>query len=139
MAGKGYAALASGGYVVMYLPSQAVYESAAAAHDESSIPVVGQQQPQARADRPAAVAGQVPAGDELVAGLEAGGKANFAPGSRSVNSASVLAETIRRPFSSPRFATIAANRARSPAVEKRPALPATPSNDCAMGSNGLPR
>lgn len=34
LAGKGYAALASGGYVVMYLPSQAVYESAAAAHPE---------------------------------------------------------------------------------------------------------
>jgi DNA recombination protein RmuC len=34
LAGKGYAALAAGGYVVMYLPSQAVYESAAAAHPE---------------------------------------------------------------------------------------------------------
>jgi len=34
LAGKGYAELASGGYVVMYLPSQAVYESAAAAHPE---------------------------------------------------------------------------------------------------------
>jgi DNA recombination protein RmuC len=34
LAGKGYAALASGGYVVMYLPSQAVYEASAAAHPE---------------------------------------------------------------------------------------------------------
>ena len=34
LAGKGYAALASGGYVVMYLPSQAVYEAAAAAHPD---------------------------------------------------------------------------------------------------------
>ena len=31
---RGYADLASGGYVLMYLPSQAVYESAAAAHPE---------------------------------------------------------------------------------------------------------
>lgn len=31
---KGYAELTSGGYVVMYLPSQAVYESAAEAHPE---------------------------------------------------------------------------------------------------------
>ncbi|HSO49106.1 MAG TPA: DNA recombination protein RmuC [Acidimicrobiia bacterium] len=31
---KGYAELASGGYVVMYLPSQAVYEAAASAHPE---------------------------------------------------------------------------------------------------------
>ena len=31
---KGYADLASGGYVVMYLPSQAVYEAAAEAHPE---------------------------------------------------------------------------------------------------------
>jgi len=31
---KGYAELASGGYVVMYLPSQAVYEAAAEAHPE---------------------------------------------------------------------------------------------------------
>ncbi len=31
---KGYAELASGDYVVMYLPSQAVYEAAAAAHPE---------------------------------------------------------------------------------------------------------
>ena len=34
LAAKGYAALASGGYVVMYLPSQAVYEAAAAAHPD---------------------------------------------------------------------------------------------------------
>ncbi|MGH8951657.1 MAG: DNA recombination protein RmuC [Acidimicrobiia bacterium] len=34
LAGKGYAELASGGYVVMYLPSQAVYEAAASAHPE---------------------------------------------------------------------------------------------------------
>ncbi|MGH8871200.1 MAG: DNA recombination protein RmuC [Acidimicrobiia bacterium] len=34
LAGKGYAELASGGYVVMYLPSQAVYEAAAAAHPD---------------------------------------------------------------------------------------------------------
>jgi len=34
LAGKGYAELATGGYVVMYLPSQAVYEAAAAAHPE---------------------------------------------------------------------------------------------------------
>ena len=34
LAGKGYAEMASGGYVVMYLPSQAVYEAAAAAHPE---------------------------------------------------------------------------------------------------------
>ncbi|MDP9144669.1 MAG: DNA recombination protein RmuC, partial [Actinomycetota bacterium] len=34
LASKGYAELASGGYVVMYLPSQAVYEASAAAHPE---------------------------------------------------------------------------------------------------------
>ncbi|MGH8916589.1 MAG: DNA recombination protein RmuC [Acidimicrobiia bacterium] len=34
LATKGYAEMASGGYVVMYLPSQAVYEAAAAAHPE---------------------------------------------------------------------------------------------------------
>jgi DNA recombination protein RmuC len=34
LAAKGYAELASGGYVVMYLPSQAVYEAAAAAHPD---------------------------------------------------------------------------------------------------------
>jgi DNA recombination protein RmuC len=34
LANKGYAELASGGYVVMYLPSQAVYEAAASAHPE---------------------------------------------------------------------------------------------------------
>jgi DNA recombination protein RmuC len=34
LAAKGYAELASGGYVVMYMPSQAVYEAAAAAHPE---------------------------------------------------------------------------------------------------------
>ena len=34
LAAKGYADLASGGYVVMYLPSQAVYEAAAAAHPD---------------------------------------------------------------------------------------------------------
>lgn len=34
LAGKGYAALASGGYVVMYLPSQAAYEAAASAHPD---------------------------------------------------------------------------------------------------------
>lgn len=34
LAGKGYAALAAGGYVVMYLPSQAAYEAAASAHPE---------------------------------------------------------------------------------------------------------
>ena len=34
LAGRGYADLASGGYVVMYLPSQAVYEAAASAHPE---------------------------------------------------------------------------------------------------------
>lgn len=34
LAGRGYAELASGGYVVMYLPSQAVYEAAASAHPE---------------------------------------------------------------------------------------------------------
>jgi DNA recombination protein RmuC len=34
LAAKGYLDLASGGYVVMYLPSQALYESAAAAHPE---------------------------------------------------------------------------------------------------------
>jgi DNA recombination protein RmuC len=34
LAAKGYLDLASGGYVVMYLPSQAVYEAAASAHPE---------------------------------------------------------------------------------------------------------
>jgi DNA recombination protein RmuC len=34
LAAKGYLDLASGGYVVMYLPSQAVYETAAAAHPD---------------------------------------------------------------------------------------------------------
>ncbi len=34
LAAKGYAEMASGGYVVMYLPSQAVYEAAAEAHPE---------------------------------------------------------------------------------------------------------
>ena len=34
LAGRGYPELASGGYVVMYLPSQAVYEAAASAHPE---------------------------------------------------------------------------------------------------------
>ena len=34
LSGKGYAALASGGYVVMYLPSQAAYEAAASAHPD---------------------------------------------------------------------------------------------------------
>ncbi len=34
LADKGYADLASGGYVVMYLPSQAVFEAAAAAHGQ---------------------------------------------------------------------------------------------------------
>ncbi len=34
LANKGYAELASGGYVVMYLPSQAVYEASASAHPE---------------------------------------------------------------------------------------------------------
>jgi len=34
LAGRGYADLASGGYVVMYLPSQAVYEAAASAYPE---------------------------------------------------------------------------------------------------------
>jgi DNA recombination protein RmuC len=34
LAAKGYTELASGGYVVMYLPSQAVYEAAAAAHPD---------------------------------------------------------------------------------------------------------
>jgi DNA recombination protein RmuC len=34
LANRGYAELASGGYVVMYLPSQAVYEAAASAHPE---------------------------------------------------------------------------------------------------------
>ncbi len=34
LAGRGYAELAAGGYVVMYLPSQAVYEAAAEAHGE---------------------------------------------------------------------------------------------------------
>lgn len=34
LAARGYAELASGGYVVMYLPSQAVYEAAAEAHPE---------------------------------------------------------------------------------------------------------
>jgi len=34
LAARGYLEVASGGYVVMYLPSQAVYEAAAAAHPE---------------------------------------------------------------------------------------------------------
>ena len=34
LSARGYADLASGGYVVMYLPSQAVYEAAAAAHPD---------------------------------------------------------------------------------------------------------
>jgi len=34
LAAKGYSELATGGYVVMYLPSQAVYEAAASAHPE---------------------------------------------------------------------------------------------------------
>ena len=34
LAAKGYGDLASGGYVVMYLPSQAVYEAAASAHPD---------------------------------------------------------------------------------------------------------
>jgi DNA recombination protein RmuC len=34
LAGKGYIELASGGYVVMYLPSQAVYEAAASAYPD---------------------------------------------------------------------------------------------------------
>jgi DNA recombination protein RmuC len=34
LATKGYADMASGGYVVMYLPSQAVYEASASAHPE---------------------------------------------------------------------------------------------------------